>query len=171
VKRALRADLEKLKGLAFERVADRRELVEGYHGLSKAARQRPDFFWVEKIYGWAFVPLSLWPVDLRGFGLHILGAVKAGRELDDPTRAACKLFQHPPAEAVCKAVSEYEQRIKTGNYNEVERRAEAERAQAWWEQAEKVGLKGDQRNQWVMGRLGWDPRTDDSKLRRLLRDS
>src|SRR5438876_1192245 len=35
--------------------------------------------------------------------------------------------------------------------NEIERRREAERAREWWEQATAAGLKGDRRNQWVMG--------------------
>jgi hypothetical protein len=53
--------------------------------------------------------------------------------------------------------------------NEIERRREAEKARELWEEASAVGLKGERREQWVMGRLGWDPRTDESKLRRLMR--
>jgi hypothetical protein len=53
--------------------------------------------------------------------------------------------------------------------NEVERRLEAERAHEFWDQATAAGLKGDKREQWVMGRLGWVPQRDVSKLRRLLK--
>ena len=49
------------------------------------------------------------------------------------------------------------------------RRAEAESGKRFWKEAGLAGLKGDRRVQWVMGRLGWDARTDESKLRRLLR--
>ena len=49
------------------------------------------------------------------------------------------------------------------------RRGEAERARSLWEEATRAGLKGDKRNQWVMGKLGWDARTDESKLRRLVK--
>jgi hypothetical protein len=49
------------------------------------------------------------------------------------------------------------------------RRGEAARAKQLWQQARREGLKGEKRNQWVMKRLGWDPRTDDSRLRRLMR--
>jgi len=49
------------------------------------------------------------------------------------------------------------------------RREEGDRARALWTEATKAGLKGDRRTQWVMGRLGWDARTDESRLRRLLR--
>jgi hypothetical protein len=31
------------------------------------------------------------------------------------------------------------------------------------------GLKGEARNSWVMKQLGWDNRTDERKLRRLLK--
>jgi hypothetical protein len=48
------------------------------------------------------------------------------------------------------------------------RRTEARRANALWAQATKAGLRGDRRREWVMRELGWDGRTDESKLRRLL---
>ena len=51
------------------------------------------------------------------------------------------------------------------------RRTEAERGKALWEEASRAGLKGEKRKQWVMGRLGWDARTDESRLRRLLKES
>jgi len=53
--------------------------------------------------------------------------------------------------------------------NKAERRKEAERAQELWSEATAAGLKGDKRDQWVMGRLGWVPQTDVSKLKRLLK--
>ena len=51
------------------------------------------------------------------------------------------------------------------------RRDEAARAKELWEEATRAGLKGDRRKQWVMGRLGWDARTDESKLRRMMRET
>jgi hypothetical protein len=53
--------------------------------------------------------------------------------------------------------------------NAIERRREAEKARELWEQASAAGLKGDKRDQWVMEKLGWDARTDESKLRRLVK--
>ena len=50
------------------------------------------------------------------------------------------------------------------------RREEAERGRALWEEASRAGLKGERRKQWVMERLGWDARTDESRLRRLLNE-
>lgn len=312
---ALAADLERLKGLAFARVASRRKLVEGFHKLPERAKEHPDYARLKKLYSWAFVPLSLWPVDVEGFGLKVLESVATGRKLDEKARLKCRLFQQPPPANVCEMVSEHERSVKAGSYeiliaaqhkfdliekqlgenpelkadweaikshfdvnlfrnaigvirrrpvqernfrgagwkfswgtekeqfqnvfdvfcqkwdlygmererplllkltvnitpygtlimiprywsfdprrdlkwnavkgwhglrsakkqgvklsvNEVERRQEAERAKEYWEQATAGGLQGDRRKQWVMGRLGWDPRTDDSKLRRVLK--
>src|SRR4051812_15433525 len=42
--------------------------------------------------------------------------------------------------------------------NQAERREEAKRARELWEQATEAGLRGEKREQWVMGRLGWDAR-------------
>jgi hypothetical protein len=49
------------------------------------------------------------------------------------------------------------------------RRDEAEAARMLWREAKRAGLKGDRRNEWVMERLGWDVRTDESKLRRMVK--
>lgn len=46
---------------------------------------------------------------------------------------------------------------------------EARKAKGLWQQAVRAGLKGDRKFHWVMGQLGWDPRTDESKLKRLLK--
>jgi hypothetical protein len=49
------------------------------------------------------------------------------------------------------------------------RREERERAKEFWKEATKAGMKGDRRTRWVMRKLGWDERTDESKLRRLMK--
>ena len=54
--------------------------------------------------------------------------------------------------------------------NQAERREEAKRARELWEQATEAGLRGEKREQWVMGRLGWDARTDESRLKRLIKN-
>jgi hypothetical protein len=55
--------------------------------------------------------------------------------------------------------------------NQIDRHRESNKALRFWKQATAAGLKGDRRNSWVMGKLGWDPRTDARQLRRLLHDS
>jgi hypothetical protein len=53
--------------------------------------------------------------------------------------------------------------------NQAERREEAERAGELWSAATKAGMKGERRKAWVMERLGWDTRTDESRLSRILK--
>lgn len=314
MKSSLSSDLARLDGLAFGRVSNCREFVERVHKLESAAQGHPDYQWLEKLYRWAFAPWSLWPVDVRGLGLHVLRHVEEGRELDGEARLMCGLLPEAPPEKVCRAVSEHEHGVKLGNYdglieaqhkfdlmeqelsengelkadwariksqfavdqyrnaqgiirrrmaqernfrprdwkfgweteaqrfqnvfdafchrwdlygmeadrplllkltvnvtphgtimmvprywsfdprrdlkwkeitrlhrvrspqkqgaklslNQSERREEAERGRELWNEAARAGLRGENRTQWVMGRLGWDPRTDASRLTRLL---
>lgn len=53
--------------------------------------------------------------------------------------------------------------------NQLSRRAEALRARELAEQAKAKGIKGSARIEWVIKKLRWDPRTDPSRLRRLLK--
>lgn len=53
--------------------------------------------------------------------------------------------------------------------NRLERQEEARRARLLMEQARAQGLRGDRKTLWVMTKLGWDLRTDESRLRRLLK--
>ena len=52
--------------------------------------------------------------------------------------------------------------------NQIDRHRESTKAARFWDQATAAGLKGDRRNSWVMGKLGWDARNDARQLRRLL---
>jgi len=314
MKHDLRTDLERAGALAFERVCGRREFIEGFHRLSKAAKERPDEEALKKLYGWMFVPLSIWPVDVKGAGLHVLGRMARGRALTRAERLICGLLPEAPGADVCNVIAEHEHGVKAGSYeqliaaqhkfdlieqelaqspglmedwqkikatfevedyrnakgiirrrlglernfrppdwkfswkteqqrfqnvfdlfchrwdlygmerdrplllkltvnvtpygtiimvprfwsfdprrdlkwkaitrlhrarntlkqgvklsaNRAERLQEAERARRLWTEATKAGLKGDRRDQWVMGSLGWDARTSESRLRRLL---
>lgn len=53
--------------------------------------------------------------------------------------------------------------------NQISLREDAERASRLWGKATNAGLKGKVRIQRVMAEMGWDARTDESKLRRLLK--
>src|SRR5947209_4943169 len=132
MRNALAADLAKLEGMAFARVADCRELIERFHGLGQASpkstvrgakpvagegvRAHPDYGLLQKLYEWVFVPLSLWPVDVRGLGLHVLGCIEEGRELDGGARLMGELLPEAPPRTVCDPISEYEHAVKLGNY-------------------------------------------------------
>ncbi len=51
----------------------------------------------------------------------------------------------------------------------LERRQEALAAKSHWDEATRQGLRGDGRYAFVMQKLGKDPRTDESSIKRLLR--
>jgi hypothetical protein len=53
--------------------------------------------------------------------------------------------------------------------NQLGLREDAERAAEFWSRATRAGLRGKDRTRTVMDQMGWDPRTDASKLRRLLK--
>lgn len=339
----LRCDLERFSKMAFLRAADCTEVIKRFHGLSEEARverrspkskvqprlralgaRRPkssqqerhsDYELLRRVYEWVFVPMSIWPVDVRGLCLYLLGCIEDGVRVDERARLLCEyLAEVPPAE-VCERVSEYEHAVKAGSYESLiraqfkfdsmeaelrenkefkrdwarlkrqfavekfrnargvirrrrveernfrasdwrfswateeerfqmvfdafchrwdlygmegerplllklsvnvtpfstmievpkywsfdpkrdlkwgaitklhrmrevsrqgpklspilaERREEAARAKEFWREATKAGMRGDRRKEWVMEKLGWDGRTDDSKLRRLLK--
>jgi hypothetical protein len=324
VKKTLAGELARVNGLAFNRMVNRKRVVQEYHSLVERAKEHPDYGLLKKVYAWIFVPLSLWPIDMAGLMAQLLQQVATGQELDEKLRLECRMLQEAPAVGVCRKLSEYEEKVSGGSYevlieaqhkfdqiegglrenaelkadweairaqfdvdkyrnkigvirrrpvqernfhaadwkfgwraeaeqfenvfdvfchkwdlygmqrnftevkegerdrplllkltvnltphgtmimiprywsfdprrdlkwnqvkrwhrlrsatkqgrkigvNQVERRREAEKARALWEQASAAGLKGERREQWVMGRMGWDPRTDESRLRRLL---
>jgi hypothetical protein len=53
--------------------------------------------------------------------------------------------------------------------NRLDQQREAQLALRFWEQATHAGLKGDARYTFVKAALNWDPRTDNRKLRKLVR--
>ena len=116
VKNDLREDLRRAEALAFAGVAGSREFIERCHDLPGQVKQHRDFELVEKIYEWMFVPLSLWPVDVRGLGLHVIGCIQEGRELDAGARLMGRLLTEAPADTVCEPIAEYEHAVKAGNY-------------------------------------------------------
>jgi hypothetical protein len=329
-KPSLDEDLERFGRMAFVRAADCTGVIRRFHELrrrrldakvrspkssaSEDAGEHPDYGLVEEVYRWMFVPLSVWPMDLRGLCAHLLEVVASGERVDEGTRMLCSFLPEPPTDTVCGPIGEYEQAVKAGSYESLinaqfkfdsmeeelarneefkadwerlkgefrvdehrnangivrrrmvqernfrpsdwrfswgteaerfqnvfdafchrwnlygmegekplllklsvnltpfstlievpkywsfdpkrdlkwgavtklhrirevkrqgpklspgrsARRDEAERAKRFWEEASQAGLRGDRRKQWVMGRLGWNARTDESKLRRLL---
>jgi hypothetical protein len=63
-----------------------------------------------------FVPFSLWPIDVRGLGLHVLSAIEAGAEVDSQARLMAELLPEAPPDTVCDPIAEYEQAVSAGSY-------------------------------------------------------
>jgi hypothetical protein len=85
-------------------------------GKAIEKRQGADFELLNTVYKWVFVPMSIWPVDVRGLCLHLLDCVESGRRVDERARLLCEYLGEAPAESVCKGISEYEHAVKAGSY-------------------------------------------------------
>src|SRR3954470_6874065 len=106
MKDQLRSDLARLEGLAFARVSGCAEFLQRFHEMPGTESGDVDRELLQKVYRWAFVPLSLWPEDLRGFGMYVLGCIEAGRELDPAAKAMARLLPEAPGEDVCGPIAE-----------------------------------------------------------------
>jgi hypothetical protein len=68
------------------------------------------------VYEWVFVPMSIWPVDVRGLVLHLLDCVEGGKGVDEGARLLCEYLGDAPGLEVCEQVAEYEHAVKAGSY-------------------------------------------------------
>src|SRR4051812_262836 len=107
----LRGDLNRFSRMAFLRAADCTEAIRGFHRLGKKARKGADFDLLKEVYEWVFVPMSIWPVDVRGLCLHLLDCVEGGRKVDERARLLCEYLGEAPAREVCEQVAEYEHAV------------------------------------------------------------
>ena len=82
----LKRDLEHLSRLAFRRAEKGHQLVREFCSLSKRVQKHPDYPLLENFYPWLLVPLTLWAVDLDGFGRHLLKLIKTGLRFDAKTK-------------------------------------------------------------------------------------
>src|SRR6266542_4210947 len=101
MKSNLRDDLERFGGMAFVRAADCTEVIRRFHGLKNSPKSRvqspksrgrnpkpgpeghPDYPLLREIYRWVFVPLSVWPVDMRGLCARMLDSVASGQRSEE----------------------------------------------------------------------------------------
>jgi hypothetical protein len=112
----LKEDLERFERMAFVRASDCAEVIKTLHGLSESARRHPDYQLLKRVYRWVFVPLSVWPVDVRGFCTHLLDCISKGGAVDEGTKLLCSFLPEAPSQEVCDQISEYEHAVKTGSY-------------------------------------------------------
>src|SRR6266436_4191615 len=128
-------DSKRLKSLAFAGVSDARQFVERFHPLDQpTAKNHPDYALLQKLYAWMFMPLSLWQVDVKGLGFHVLAFIEAGfllspafvksttaggkalRRVDSQARLMAELLPEAPPRTVCDPVAHYEHAVKDGSY-------------------------------------------------------
>jgi hypothetical protein len=125
----LKADLKRFSRMAFVKASDCTEAIHRFHSLrSKVQRlksqkrkggerkEHADFELLGKVYEWVFVPMSIWPVDVRGLVLHLLDCVEGGKRVDGRATLLCEYLGDAPAREVCEQVAEYEHAVKAGSY-------------------------------------------------------
>jgi hypothetical protein len=78
-----------------------------------------DYGLLERLYEWVFVPLTLWPVDVRGLGMHVLERIEEGRPVEDGVRLLCSFLPEAPESRTRELVEDYERSIKAGRYEEL----------------------------------------------------
>ena len=114
--RAARADLKRLETLAFHRKEQGTSLVRKFHALPARCQKHPDYPRLARLSRWWLTPLTLWPVDVDGFGRHILETIRKGRRLDEAARLLLDLLGEAPAEAAQQVVSKHEHAVQHGEY-------------------------------------------------------
>jgi len=112
----LRADLDRLAGLAYHRLEGGKDLVRSFHRVSKTAKVHPDFQSLEQIYEWLFVPITLWPIDLAGLIGQMIAQIESGKRLGKEIALLLKLLPAVPSGSTQTATARHEHEVQPGNY-------------------------------------------------------
>ncbi len=108
--KAFERDLARLRRLAFHRADWAAEVLRDYHA-AEPATVAP----LQRLYEWLFVPYSLWPFNVQDV---LAGCLKAKR-LNPRQRLLIELLPAPPDDSVCACVTEHEQRVRQGLYENI----------------------------------------------------
>lgn len=113
--KSLDLDLKRLQGRAFDRVEWAEEVLRHYHSvtpnLKDAAVQQ-----LQGLYGWIFVPTTLWPFNVQDILEDCLAILEKGRGLSSRHRLLIEMMPEPPDESVCAAVIDHEWHVHKGDY-------------------------------------------------------
>jgi hypothetical protein len=112
----LETDLERLSALAYHRLQGSGDLARRFHRLGKSVKPNPDFWRLEQVYRWLFVPITLWPIDLEGLFRAVLVRVESGKRLSKSMTLLLDLLPPLPAAATQVAVSQHEHAVQKGDY-------------------------------------------------------
>jgi hypothetical protein len=112
---ALEHDLRKLEARAFYFAEWVQDILRLYHSI--APRLKADAVVpLRLLYGWLFVPTTLWPFNVRDVLADCLATLENDKQLDSNQRLLIDLLPEPPDEAVCAAVAEHERYVQRGSY-------------------------------------------------------
>jgi len=110
----LENDLKRLRDLAYHRLENSADLVRKFHRVRSA--DHPDFDYLQKLYDWLFVPITLWPVDIEVLFRAALDRAAAGRRLDKAMTLLVELLPPLPSQRTQRMVAEHEHSVQHGNY-------------------------------------------------------
>ena len=108
-------DLEKLKARAFHIAEWAEEVIRRYHS-AKGDWKEKEALQLEKLYGWIFVPVSLWPFNIQEVLTDCLDALEKRSGLSARLCLLIELLPQAPDENVCEAVAGHELNVEKGVY-------------------------------------------------------
>jgi hypothetical protein len=119
LKRSLKADLSRVRTLAFRRLEKCERLIRGLYGLRGAINRRPEAEVIWKVYDWLVVPLSLWPIDFEGLAGHLIGLISKGEALGEQLDLLLRIISEPPSADAQKIIGEFEHDVQGGSYEKL----------------------------------------------------
>lgn len=148
---SLKADLSRLRTLAFQRYKRCGPAMRSYRRLRRRidAHKQADLIW--SLYHWLLVPLSLWPVDIAGLVDHVLDLVSRQKVLDDDLILLLETIGPAPVREACDVMGTYEHAIAKGRYENLVRCQ-----QKFDEREKRLNGSGDFRSFWQKIRARFD---------------
>ena len=116
---ALQTDLKRLEALAYHRLENSKDVVRKFHDFCR--RDYADRDYLQTLYDWLFVPITLWPIDVEGLFRAALDRAASGRCLDKAILLLIDLLPSLPNDRTQRAVSEHEHFVQHGNYESLTR--------------------------------------------------
>lgn len=118
---SLKADLDRLRTMAFRRYRRCGPLLRTYQRLRRAidAHEQANLIW--NLYHWLLVPLSLWPIDIAGLAQYALTKVEHLDKFDRDLILLLETLDVPPVRDACNVMAAYEHAIAKGSYENLVR--------------------------------------------------
>jgi hypothetical protein len=111
----LQQDLKRLDTLAFHRREWSEPEIRRYHEIRRA-KGDVALAALEGLYGWMFVPFSLWPFNVHDVLADCLASLEKGKRFTSRQNLILNLLPPPPDERICAAVTDHELHVQKGTY-------------------------------------------------------
>src|SRR5437899_9286524 len=115
--RELKADLERLKGMAFGRLKHCGPLVERFHAVRERIEREENPEWIWNVYDWLLTPFMLMPHEFEDLAKKLLDCLEAG-ELDADFKLLLEVLETPPPAAAQQLIIAMEKDIEKGRYDQ-----------------------------------------------------